>query len=102
MSALSYWLVLAALLFCIGAFGVLVRRNVIHVVMSIEVILNAVNLALVAAANFRGGGEGTGAIFALFVIVLAAAEVAIGLAIIIANYRNKRTVDADRFDELKG
>ncbi len=102
MSALSWWLVLASLLFCIGAFGVLSRRNIIQVVMSLEVMLNAVNLALVAIANFRGGSEGAGTLFSLFIIAVAAAEVAVGLAIIIANYRNKRTVQVDRFDELKG
>jgi len=102
MNALYWWLLLAFLLFCIGAFGVLARRNVILVVMSLELMLNAVNIALVAIANFRGGTEGAGTLFALFIIVLAAAEVTIGLAIVIANYRNKRTVQTDTYDELKG
>lgn len=102
MNPLSWWLLLSILLFCIGAFGVLARRNVILVVMSLEIMLNAVNIALVAVANFRGGARGAGTLFALFVIVLAAAEVTVGLAIIIANYRNRRTVQTDRFDELKG
>lgn len=101
MNALYWWLLLAFLLFCIGAFGVLARRNVILVVMSLELMLNAVNIALVATANFRGA-EGAGTLFALFIIVLAAAEVTIGLAIVIANYRNKRTVQTDTYDELKG
>jgi NADH-quinone oxidoreductase subunit K len=102
VNALYWWLLLAFLLFCIGAFGVLARRNVILVVMSLELMLNAVNIALVATANFRGGAAGAGTLFALFIIVLAAAEVTVGLAIIIANYRNKRTVQTDTYDELKG
>ena len=102
MNALYWWLLLAFLLFCIGAFGVLARRNIILVVMSLELMLNAVNIALVATANFRAGAEGAGALFALFIIVLAAAEVTIGLAIVIANYRNRRTVQTDTYDELKG
>jgi NADH-quinone oxidoreductase subunit K len=102
VSPLYWWLVLALLLFCIGAFGVLARRNVIVVVMCLELMLNAVNLALVAISNFRGGSAGAGQLFALFIVVLAAAEVTVGLAIVIANYRNRRTVQTDRFDELKG
>jgi NADH:ubiquinone oxidoreductase subunit K len=102
VNALYWWLLLAFLLFCIGAFGVLARRNVILVVMSLELMLNAVNIALVAIANFRGGASGAGTLFALFIIVLAAAEVTIGLAIVIANYRNRRTVQTDTYDELKG
>ena len=102
MNALYWWLLLAFLLFCIGAFGVPARRNVILVVMSLELMLNAVNIALVATANFRAGSEGAGTLFALFIIVLAAAEVTIGLAIVIANYRNKRTVQTDTYNELKG
>lgn len=102
MNALYWWLLLAFLLFCIGAFGVLARRNVILVVMSLEIMLNAVNIALVAIASFRGGAAGAGTLFALFIIVLAAAEVTIGLAIVIANYRNRRTVQTDTYNELKG
>jgi NADH-quinone oxidoreductase subunit K len=102
VNALYWWLLLSFLLFCIGAFGVLARRNIILVVMSLEIMLNAVNIALVAIANFRGGASGAGTLFALFIIVLAAAEVTIGLAIVIANYRNKRTVQTDTYDELKG
>ena len=102
MNALYWWLLLAFLLFCIGAFGVLARRNVILVVMSLEIMLNAVNIALVAIANFRGGAAGAGTLFALFIIVLAAAEVTIGLAIVIANYRNRRTVQTDTYDQLRG
>ena len=102
MNALQWWLTLAILLFCIGAYGVLARRNIIVVVMSLEVMLNAVNIALVASANFRPGSQGAGTLFSLFIITLAAAEVTVGLAIVIANYRTKRTVQTDQFNELKG
>jgi NADH-quinone oxidoreductase subunit K len=102
VNALYWWLTLAVLLFCIGAFGVLVRRNVIVVVMCLELMLNAVNIALVAISNFRAGALGAGALFSLFIITLAAAEVTVGLAIVIANYRNRRTVQTDQYDELKG
>ena len=102
MNALYWWLTLAVLLFCIGAFGVLARRNVIVVVMCLELMLNAVNIALVAISNFRGGALGAGELFSLFIITLAAAEVTVGLVIVIANYRNRRTVQTDQFDELKG
>ena len=102
MNALYWWLTLAVLLFCIGAFGVLVRRNVIVVVMCLELMLNAVNIALVAISNFRGWVLGAGTLFSLFIITLAAAEVTVGLAIVIANYRNRRTVQTDQYDKLKG
>jgi len=102
MSALEWWLVLSALLFCIGAFGVLARRNIIVVIMSLEIMLSAVNIALVAIASFRTGVPGGGTLFALFIIALAAAEVTVGIAIVVGNYRHQRTVQADRFDELKG
>ena len=102
MNALYWWLMLAVLLFCIGAFGVLARRNVIVVVMCLELMLNAVNIALVAMSNFMPGIAGRGVLFALFIITLAAAEVTVGLAIVIANYRNKRSVQADEFNRLKG
>ncbi len=102
MSAIDWYLLLATGLFCIGSYGVLARRNVILVVMSLELMLNAVNIALVAINNFRNGAPGAGVLFSLFVITLAAAEVTVGLAIVITNYRNKRTVQADSFDEMKG
>jgi NADH-quinone oxidoreductase subunit K len=102
MTALEWWLALSILLFCIGAFGVLARRNTILVIMSLELMLNAVNIALVAVAQFRAGSAGAGVLFSLFVITLAAAEVTVGLAIVISNYRAKRTVQTDRFDEMKG
>jgi NADH-quinone oxidoreductase subunit K len=102
MSALTWWLTLAVALFFIGAYGVLARRNVIVVVMSLEIMLSAVNIALVAISSFRTGVPGGGAVFALFIIALAAAEVTVGMAIIVANYRHRRTIQTDRYDELKG
>ena len=102
MTPLEWWLVLAVLLFCIGAYGVLARRNVIVVVMSLEIMLSAVNIALVAIASFRTGVPGGGTVFALFIMALAAAEVTVGMAIVIANYRHRRTVQTDQYDELKG
>jgi len=102
MNPLEWWLVLAVLLFCIGTYGVLARRNVIVVVMSLEIMLSAVNIALVAIASFRTGVPGGGTVFALFIMALAAAEVTVGMAIVIANYRHRRTVQTDRYDELKG
>ena len=102
MKPVDWYLALAIILFCIGAYGVLARRNIILVVMSLELMLNAVNIALVAFANFMRGPAGQGTYFVLFVITLAAAEVTVGLAIIIANYRNRRSVQTDDYDELKG
>jgi NADH-quinone oxidoreductase subunit K len=98
----DWYLALAIILFCIGAYGVLARRNIILVVMSLELMLNAVNIALVAFANFAPVPSPRGVYFVLFVITLAAAEVTVGLAIVIANYRNRRSVQTDDYDELKG
>ena len=102
MSAVDWYLTLATGLFCIGSYGVLARRNVIVVVMSLEVMLNAVNIALVAIANFHVGVSGAGTLFSLFIITLAAAEVTVGLAIVVANYRNHRSVQVNEFSEMKG
>jgi len=97
---LNQFLLLAAVLFCIGVYGVLVRRNGILVLMSIEIILNAVNINLVAfgALTDDVGGE----VFALFTIAVAAAEVGIGLAIVLLMYRNRRSIDLSEADLLKG
>jgi len=102
VNAVDWYLALATGLFCIGAYGVLARRNVILIIMSLELMLNAVNIALAAFANFMPGAAGRGTFFVLFIITLAAAEVTVGLVIVIANYRNRRTVQTDQFDELKG
>ncbi len=94
------FLLLAAVLFCIGVYGVLARRNGVAVLMSIELILNAVSINLVAfgALNQDIGGQ----VFALFVITIAAAEVGVGLAIVLLIYRNRRSVDLDEVDLMKG
>lgn len=97
---LNLYLALGALLFGIGVFGFLYRRNALVMFMSIELMLNACNLSFVTFAKRYGLDQGT--VYALFIITVAAAEVAVGLAIIIALYRMKDTVDVDEFDELKG
>ncbi|HEX7176140.1 MAG TPA: NADH-quinone oxidoreductase subunit NuoK [Pyrinomonadaceae bacterium] len=101
----SKFLVIAALLFVIGVAGVLVRRNIIVIFMSVELILNAANLNFIAFARyFQETGSPNavaGQVFTIFVIVVAAAEAAIGLGIVIALYRNKETIFADKIDLLK-
>lgn len=94
-------LLLAAGMFCIGLYGVLTSRNVVRVLMSLEVLLNAVNLNLITFSNFVDSHELKGQVLAIFVIALAAAEAAIGLAIILSIYRNQRTVDPNQFNLLK-
>jgi NADH-quinone oxidoreductase subunit K len=100
MIGLSSYLVLAALVFSIGLFGVLTRRNAIGILLGIELMLNAVNINLVAFARYNG--DLTGVIFTLFTISITVAEVAVGLAIVIAIFRVRRTVEADRLDLLRG
>ncbi len=97
---LNQFLLLGAVLFCLGVYGVLVRRNAVLVLMSIELILNAVNINLVAFGAWQGSI--VGGVFALFVIAIAAAEVGVGLAIVLLIYRNRRSVDLDDIAELKG
>ncbi|MDP1819175.1 MAG: NADH-quinone oxidoreductase subunit NuoK [Acidimicrobiales bacterium] len=97
---LNQFLLLGAVLFCLGVYGVLVRRNAVLVLMSIELILNAVNINLIAFGAWRG--DVAGSVFALFVIAIAAAEVGVGLAIVLLIYRNRRSVDLDDIAELKG
>jgi NADH-quinone oxidoreductase subunit K len=94
------YLVLAGLVFAIGLFGVLTRRNAIGILLGIELMLNAVNINLVAFSRFRG--DVAGLVFTLFVIVITVAEVALGLAIVIMIFRVRRTVEADRLDLLRG
>jgi NADH-quinone oxidoreductase subunit K len=96
---LSYYLSLSATLFVLGVVGVLTRRNAIVIFMCIELMLNSVNLSLVAFSTFLG--DATGQVLVLFVMAVAAAEAAIGLAIVIALYRNKQTVDIDNINILK-
>ena len=97
---LSQYLCLSALLFCIGIYGVLARRNGVLVLMSVELILNAANLNLVAFGAFRDTPSGQ--IFALFVIAIAAAEVGVGLAITLLIFRHRRSVDLNELDEMHG
>ena len=97
---INQFLLLAAVLFAIGVYGVLVRRNGVLVLMSIELILNAVNINLVAFGAQHA--DASGQVFALFVIAVAAAEVGVGLAIVLLIYRNRRSIDLDQLDEMKG
>jgi NADH:ubiquinone oxidoreductase subunit K len=94
-------LLVATLLFSIGIYGVLARRNAVLVLMSIELMLNAVNVNLVAFSQFLRDAALTGQVFALFVITVAAAEVGIGLAIVILIYRNRETINVDEVNLLK-
>ena len=96
----TYYFVLSAILFTIGALGVLIRRNAIVIFMSIELMLNSVNLLFVAFA--RTFGELGGQIFVFFVMTVAAAEVAVGLALIVAVFRSKATINIDEASKLKG
>jgi NADH-quinone oxidoreductase subunit K len=95
-------LVVAAALFCIGLFGALSRRNLIGVLMGVELMLNSVNINLVAFWRYLEPRLITGPSFAIFVITVAAAEAAVGLAMIIAIYRSWNTINADSVDSLKG
>ena len=97
---LNQFLFLAAVLFCIGVYGVLARRNGVLVLMSIELILNAVNINLIAFGAFHDTVAGQ--VFALFVIAVAAAEVGVGLAIVLLIYRNRRSVDLTEISLMKG
>jgi NADH-quinone oxidoreductase subunit K len=96
---ISYYLVLAAVLFSIGVASFLIKRNIITIFMSIELMLNAVNLTFVAFANMWH--QITGQIFVFFVMVVAAAEAAVGLAIIIAIFRTRQTLNVDQVNLLK-
>ena len=96
---LTYYLILALILFTIGVIGVLVRRNAIIVFMCIELMLNSVNLVFIAFSSFLGTINGQ--VFVFFIMTVAAAEAAIGLAIIIALYRNKQTINIDEINILK-
>lgn len=97
---LNQFLIFAAILFCIGVYGVLVRKNGVLVLMSIELILNSVNINLVAFGAYNG--DIAGQVFALFIIAVAAAEVGVGLAIVLLIYRNRRSIDVAEANLLKG
>ena len=98
--ALNQYLILSAFLFCTGVYGVLARRNGVLVLLSVELMLNAVNINLVAFAAFTK--QISGQVFALFVITISAAELGVGLAIVLLIYRNMHSPDLDRVDQLKG
>ena len=98
---LNHFLVLGAVLFCLGLFCVLTRRNAIGILMGIELILNSANLNYVAFARYNGA-EYDGQIFAIFVIMLAAAEAAVGLAIVLGIYQGFETIEVDATDRLRG
>lgn len=97
----SAYLALALILFCIGLYGALTKRNTVIVLISIELMLNAVNINLVAFSKYGMNPSITGQVFALFSIAIAAAEAAVGLAILIALYRNRKTINVDEMNQLK-
>jgi len=101
---LEHYLILSGVLFCIGLYGALAKRNAVVILMCIEIMLNAANIALVAFSRYLAPGVVllTGHIFVIFVMVVAAAEVAVGLAIIIALYRSRETIDVEKVDTMKG
>jgi NADH-quinone oxidoreductase subunit K len=98
---LSWYLIVAAVLFCIGVYGVLARRNAVGILMGVELMLNAVNINLVAFWRYLNPTEVTGQAFALFVLVVASAEAVVGLALIISVYRNRGDIDAENINLLK-
>ena len=102
MIPLGAFVAVSAALFFIGVAGVLVRRNAIVILMCVELMLNATNLALVAFSRRGGIPDERGSVFVIFIFVIAAAEVAVGLAIILALYRNRPTVDVDEVHAMKG
>jgi NADH-quinone oxidoreductase subunit K len=96
---LDHYLVVSALLFALGLFGVLIRRNLLVIYMSLEIMLNAANLALVAASRFNNNLDGQ--VFVFFIITVAAAEVAVGLALIVALYRKRQTAHVEELTTMK-
>ena len=97
---LNQFLFLAAVIFCLGVYGVLARKNAVLVLMSVELMLNAVNINLIAFGAFRDNVIGQ--VFALFVIAIAAAEVGVGLAIVLLIFRNRANIDLDQADLMEG
>jgi NADH-quinone oxidoreductase subunit K len=96
----AWYLVVSALIFCVGAAGVLVRRNPLVILLCLELMLNAGNLALIAFSRMTGTGDGQ--VFAIIVMVVAACEVTIGLGVIVAMYRRRLPIDVDEMRELQG
>ncbi len=101
MVPLSWWLILSAGLFSIGLFGVLSRRNAVAILLGIELMLNAVNINLVAFWRYGNLARMAGQVFAIIVLAVAAAEVAVGLALVISVYRQRNTVIAENIDMMK-
>ncbi|MGB1434920.1 MAG: NADH-quinone oxidoreductase subunit NuoK [Synechococcus sp.] len=101
LPSLQVYLLVAAMLFCIGVWGLINSRNAVRVLMSIELMLNAVNINLMAFSSFVDGDLIRGQVFAVFVITVAAAEAAVGLAILLSLYRNRVTVDMEQFNLLR-
>ncbi len=100
--SLNHFLVLSALVFSIGLYGALAKRNAVAILMCLELMLNAVNLALVAFTRYVAPSELAGQILTLFIIAVAAAEAALGLAIVVAVYRTRRTVSVEEVNLLRG
>ena len=98
--SISWYLTISAMLFCLGAAGVLVRRNPLVILLCLELMLNAANLALLAFSRMHGNGDGQ--IFALIILVVAACEVTVGLGIIVAMHRRRLPIDVDELRELHG
>jgi NADH-quinone oxidoreductase subunit K len=98
--SITWYVTLSALIFCIGAYGVMTRRNPLVLLLSIELMLNAANHALIAFSRMYGNGDGQ--IFAVVVMVVAASEVGIGLGVIVAMYRRRMPIDVDQVRELQG
>lgn len=101
MIPLSWYLILAAILFCIGLYGVFARRNAVAILMAVELVLNAVNINLVAFWRYTTPQGTSGLVWAIFVLTVAAAEAAVGLALIISVYRSRDSVIAEELDLLK-
>ena len=101
-TGLEHYLILSAILFSIGLYGALAKRNAIVILMCVEIMLNAVNIAMVAFSRFIVPAALTGQVFAIFIMVVAAAEAAVGLAIIIAIYRSRETIESTDIHLMKG
>ncbi|WP_119068290.1 NADH-quinone oxidoreductase subunit NuoK [Rubrobacter indicoceani] len=99
---LEAYLVVAAVMFAVGAWGAIIRRNAVVMFMCVEIMINAVNLTLVAFSDFLPAANGVGANYAVIVVAIAAAEVAVGLAIVLAVFRTRRTVNVDEVNSMKG
>ncbi|MGE0488403.1 MAG: NADH-quinone oxidoreductase subunit NuoK [Vulcanimicrobiota bacterium] len=99
MIGLAHYLMLGAMLFCIGLYGVLTRRNAVAVLMSLELMFNSININMVAFSRFNP--DITGVVFSIFIIAVAAAEATVGVALVLAVYRNQRVIDLERVDHLK-